>query len=72
MGGKNGTHQPDLHGQSFVGSAALQLLQGFALVWNRWVIVFVRTGWVSMALTEAGVRAPVGQTVASTKVIDGE
>lgn len=67
------SYQSDLHGQSFVsGGTALQLLQGFALVGNRRMIVLVRAGWVPVATAEAGVGAPVGQAVASPKVIDGE
>ena len=69
----NHSYQSDFHRQSFVSSStAFQLLQGFALVGNRWVIVLVRAGWIPMATAEAGVRAPVGQAVSSTKVIDGE
>lgn len=39
---------------------------------NSRVIVFVLARLDPMATTEAGVGAPVGQTVASSKVIDGE
>lgn len=73
---KNSTshsYQSYFHGQSFVSSStAFQLLQGFAFVGNRGVIVLVRAGRVPMATAEAGVGAPVGQAVSSTKVIDGE
>lgn len=39
---------------------------------NSWVIVLVLARLDPVATTEAGVGAPVGQTVASSKVIDGE
>lgn len=39
---------------------------------NRRVIVFVLARLDPVATAEAGVGAPVGQTVASPKVIDGE
>lgn len=69
----NHSYQSDLHGQSFVSSSTtLQLLQGFALVGNRRMIVLVLAGRVTVATAEAGVGAPVGQAVASPKVIDGE
>lgn len=71
----NDSYQADFHRQSFVGgSTALQLLQGFALVRNRRVIVLVKAGRVAVAVAaaEAGVGAPVGQAVASPKVIDVE
>lgn len=72
MGGDS--HQADLHRQSFVGNRApFQLLQGFALVGNGRVIVLVlRSRLDPVATAEAGVGAPVGQTVASSKVTDGE
>ena len=67
------SYQSDLYGQSFVrSSAALQLLQGSALVGNRRITVLVRAGRVPVASAEAGVGAPVGQAVASPKVIHGE
>lgn len=63
------SYQSDLHRQSFVGScAAFQLLQGFSLVGNSGVLAWLDP----VATAEAGVGAPVGQTVASPKVIDGE
>lgn len=70
---RGNSYQSDLHRQSFVSScAAFQLLQGFALVGNSGVIVFVLARLDPVATAEAGVGAPVGQTVASPKVIDGE
>lgn len=70
---RNNSYQSDLHGQSFVSSsAAFQLLQGFALMGNRRMIVLVLAGRVPVATAEAGVGAPVGQAVAYPKVIDGE
>lgn len=69
----NHSYQSDLYRQSFVrSSTTLQLLQGFALVRNRRIIVLVRAGRVPVATAETGVGAPVGQAVASPKVIDGE
>lgn len=69
----NNSYQSDLHGQRFVSSsAALQLLKGFALVRNRRMIVLVWAGRVPVSTAEAGMGAPVGQAVASPKVIDGE
>lgn len=70
---RNNSYQSDLHRQSFVSSStAFQLLKGFALVGNRRMIVLVRAGRVPVATAEAGVGAPVGQAVASPKVINGE
>lgn len=70
---RNYSYQPDLHGQSFISSStAFQLLQGLALVGNRRMIVLVWPRRVPVATVEAGVGAPVGQAVASPKVIDGE
>lgn len=36
------------------------------------MIILVKAGWVAMSTAEAGVRAPIGQAVASPKIIDGE
>lgn len=70
---RGNSYQADLHGQSFVGNCTpLQLLQSFALVGNSRVIVLMLARLDSMATAEAGVGAPVGQTVASSKVTDGE
>lgn len=35
------------------------------------MIILVKAGWVAMSTAEAGVRAPIGQAVASPKIIDG-
>lgn len=73
MNSRNCSYQSDFYGQSFVcGGSALQLLQGFSLVGNRRITVLVGAGRVPVASAEAGVGAPVGQTVATSEIIDGE
>lgn len=69
------SYQSDLHGQGLVrGGAALQLLQGFALVGHRRMIVPVLAAGVGVgvAAAQAGVGAPVGQAVGPGQVVDGE
>lgn len=70
---RNNSYQSDLHGQSFVSSGtAFQLLQGFALVRNRRMIVLMLARWIPVATIQAGMGSPVGETVASPKITDGE
>lgn len=73
MKAEGGSYQADLHRQGFFcDCSAFQLLQGFALVGNSRVIVLVLARLDPMAAAEAGVGAPVGQTVAPSEVTDGE
>lgn len=68
-------YQSDLHRRGLVcGGAALQLLQGFALVGHRRMIVLVLAAGVDVgvAAAQAGMGAPVGQAVTPGQVVDGE
>lgn len=70
---RDDSYQSDLHGQSFVSSGtAFQLLQGFALVRNRRMIVLMLARWIPVATIQTGMGAPVGEIVASPKIVDGE